>query len=396
MTDAVRRLLGSAELRRLVDALVRRMERGRALTSVIVLTGVDGDERAAIAALYGRLPGTGATVRVDLDRLDAIVRRSGVALSLADAVVLLRGPVVVRAEEAERIRAQWERAFSALDQLLAVRPEYAAWVDRLRGAGLVQRLVRTPDAGGTLLARVVQVLAILPVEGESLQRLAARTLGSAHALDRGAPESTLVLSALRGDASGDGSPQDRRRLWQRVGVALDALSSTVLVHRLPLPGAWGQLTASGEPVVLTLRHVQKMDVAVPAHPVFVCENPSVVEAAVREIPEATASLVCVGGQPSLAADLLLRRLAPAGLRYHGDFDWGGIRIANRVHERAGFEPWRYRTADYDAFDGPITPLTGTAADAVWDPGLRPALERRGARVEEEQFLEQLLADLADS
>jgi uncharacterized protein (TIGR02679 family) len=128
--------------------------------------------------------------------------------------------------------------------------------------------------------------------------------------------------------------------------------------------------------------------------VFVCENPSVVEAAAREIPGGGAPLVCVGGQPSLAADLLLRRLAPAGLRYHGDFDWGGIRIANRIHDRSGFEPWRYRSADYEASDGPASPLTGTPVDAAWDPGLRHALERRGVRVEEEQHLDVLLADLA--
>src|SRR5690606_21911863 len=146
---------------------------------------------------------------------------------LGEAITLLRGPVVVRAEEAERVRAQWDRAFGAFDALLAVRPQHAAWVDRLRASGLVQRLVRTPDAGGVLLERVVRVLAILPTEGESLQRLAVRTLGSAHALDRGTPESTLVLSALRGDATADGSPQERRRLWQGVGVALDELSSTV-------------------------------------------------------------------------------------------------------------------------------------------------------------------------
>lgn len=66
-----------------------------------------------------------------------------------------------------------------------------------------------------------------------------------------------------------------------------------------------------------------------------------------------------------------------------------------MHERAGFAPWRYRTSDYEAFERPASPLTGTAADAVWDAGLRSALEHRGVRVEEEQFLEQMLADLAD-
>lgn len=394
--DRVQRLLGAPALTRVIDLLVRRCERGRPLAGILSVPDADSDERFAIAALFGRSPGSGTSARVDLDRLDAIVRDSGAAPSLRAAVERLRGPIIVRPKEAERMRQRWDAAYACLDPLLRERPEYRAWAIRLRETGLVRRLAGGPDAAETLLERVAFVLAALPADGESLQRLAVRTLGSAHALDRGTAESTLVLSAVRGDAAADGSVQERRRLWQTVGVALDELSSTVLVHRLPLLGALGELTAAGEPVVLTLRQMRTMDVIAPAAPVFVCENPSVVEAAAREIPRSSAALVCVGGQPSFAADLLLRRLAPAGLRYHGDFDWGGIRIANRIHNRFGFEPWRYLAADYDASDGPGSVLTGTPVDAAWDPGLRGALERRGIRIEEERNLDVLLADLASA
>lgn len=390
----VQRLLGTPALVRLVDVLVRRLERGRPLSGILVVADVNAEERSAIAGLFGRRPGSAASASVDLDRLDAIVARSGAAPSLSAAVDQLRGPVLVRADEAERMRRRWEAAYSRLSPLLADRPQYAPWALRVRDSGLVRRLARTPEAAGELLDQVAQVLAALPADGESLQRLAVRILGSAHGLDRGTAESTLVLSAIRGESAPDGSVEHRRRLWASVGVALDELSSTVLVHRLPLPGALGELTAAGEPVVMTLRQLRGMNVPLTSDPVFVCENPSVVEAAAREIPGGGASLICVGGQPSLAADMLLRRLAPAGLRYHGDFDWGGLRIANRVYERAGFEPWRYRSADYEASDGPSTPLAGSPVDARWDPDLRFVLERRGIRIEEERNLDLLLSDLA--
>jgi len=88
-------------------------------------------------------------------------------------------------------------------------------------------------------------------------------------------------------------------------------------------------------------------------------------------------------------------VASAGVRYHGDFDWGGLRIANRVHELFGFEPWRYSASDLDeSAHVPGTDLKGSPVDARWDAAIRPALERRGSRLEEEQVIDQLLADLS--
>jgi len=143
-----------------------------------------------------------------------------------------------------------------------------------------------------------------------------------------------------------------------------------------------------------LRH---LPIRTPRSPVFVCENPSVVDAAARELGEVGPPLVCIQGQPSLAAGVLLTTLADAGLRYHGDFDWGGVRIANRMHQQFGFEPWRYGTADLDrAADLPGVALKGKPVDARWDEKLRPALESRATRLEEEQVIDLLVADLSVS
>ena len=45
---------------------------------------------------------------------------------------------------------------------------------------------------------------------------------------------------------------------------------------------------------------------------------------------------------------LLDLLAADGCRfaYHGDFDWGGLRIARSVIDRYGAEPWRFQRDDY--------------------------------------------------
>ncbi|MFT3798067.1 TIGR02679 family protein [Microbacterium sp.] len=397
--ERVERLLGAPDLTGLIDVLARRVARGLPLSGRITLP-VAVEDGAAVAALFGQRPRGGASVLVDLDRLDEIVRDSGAATSLLTAVEQLRGPIAVR-EHADRLRQAWDAAYATLDPLVASRPALAGWAAGLRSRGTVRRLVDTPDAGAHLLQRVMHVLSNLPTDGEALPRLAARLLGSAHALDLGTPEASLVLSALSTHGGGLGAAEERRgarqrrELWASVGVAVDELSSTVLVHRLALPGSLGDLTGAGEPVVLTLRQLRSLEVAVPRVPVFVCENPSVVDAAARELGAASRPLVCIQGQPSLAADLLLRRIAPAGLRYHGDFDWGGVRIANRIHAGPGFEPWRYRTVDLEQFaDLPGAPLKGAPVEARWDGGVLAALKSRAVRLEEEQVIDVLLADLA--
>lgn len=63
----------------------------------------------------------------------------------------------------------------------------------------------------------------------------------------------------------------------------------------------------------------------------------------------------------------LRSLREAGCRYHGDFDWPGLRIAHALHQRIPWTQWRYTAADYVAVvEG--TPLSRALAG-------RPALCR---------------------
>lgn len=132
----------------------------------------------------------------------------------------------------------------------------------------------------------------------------------------------------------------------------------------------------------------------------VCENRSVMEATADRLGSGSAPLVCLSGEPTTAGRRLIAALAASGtrLRYHGDFDPDGVAIANRIIGRA-VEPWRFGTDDYlaavastRALDG----LRGSAVDASWDPQLGSAMSAAGAVVYEEQVLDALIADLAQS
>ncbi|MDF3292259.1 TIGR02679 family protein [Streptomyces silvisoli] len=416
MTDLprLRRLLGGPETAWLLDRARDRLANGRPLDTPATLKAATLEQRRAVELLLGRRLRSGSSLTVPLAEVDRVLRESlACPDGLAAAVVALTGPVADRRAQDNALAAAWKRALSELDHpAVADRVELAPWRAKVEATGLLKRLSGgDPAAAQQLAADTVRVLSALPADGLTLPVLAARTLGDAHALDDGRPLGALVLSGVRalaalpaGTATG---AEGRRAAWAAVGVALDDLSSRVLVLGLPgsTRGTTGRILATaregGEPCVLTLRQIttQQPELGLTEHTiVHVCENPAVLAAAADELGPDCPPLVCVEGNPSAAARTLLTHIAGQGhpIAYHGDFDWGGIRIATGILRLPTATPWRYDTPSYLAAveRGLGTPLTtGTPAPTHWDPALAPALTQHTIRVEEEHLLDQLLADL---
>jgi uncharacterized protein (TIGR02679 family) len=133
--------------------------------------------------------------------------------------------------------------------------------------------------------------------------------------------------------------------------------------------------------------------------VYVCENPNLVAIAADRLGRACAPLVCTEGMPAAAQRTLLSQLALAGarLRYHGDFDWPGVRIANHVMREHRAQPWRFGAADYLAAIQ-IAPRRGQrlgakAIAASWDDALMPAMRHHRIPIAEEMLAASLLEDL---
>ncbi|MER5913133.1 TIGR02679 family protein [Streptomyces sp. NPDC001982] len=397
--DRLDRLLGDPGLVWLVERVRRRMERDEPLTGPVTLAAPTTAERAAAERLLGRGPGAGRSLTVRLDAVDAVLRHSGISPEgLAAAVIALTGPIARLADVREQEANAWQNAYAPLATL---RPELSEWADRLRQDGLVRRLARTPQAAKTLLTNATTALRALPAApAVSLPAFAATALGDAHALDDGTPLATIVLSgvrALTGFPDGNGA-EWRREAWASAGLLRDALSSTVLTLGLRGTPALDWMTDAGEPAVLTLRQLTHNPPRTAPTVVYVCENPTVLATAADTHGPTCPPLVCLQGQPSAAALTLLRHLHSHGstLRYHGDFDWGGLRIADALLRRVPWQPWRYTAADYRtaaAVTPLASPLTGTPATAAWDPDLAVALAELGVRIEEETVLDTLLADL---
>ena len=415
------RLLGGEPTAWLVRRARDRLEAGRPLTGTVTLTGATEEQRRAVERLTGRPPRSGTSLSVSLPEVDRVLRGSGAAPGgLAEAVVLLTGPLRDRDRDRMDTASAWAAAFAPLDDAVAGRAELAAWRAWLDATGVVRRLAPSPDVALPLLNQVAAVLRRLPSPGVPIGRLAAECCGDAHALDDGHPAGTLALSAVRALAglpfAAEMSADSRRTGWAAAGVHLDDLSSLVLCVGLPgdTHTALGRLLTlyreTGQPAMLTLRQLRSHDEVLSAGLVRVCENPVVIAAAADELGRCCPPLVCVGGQPSAAGWKLLDLLAAGGaeFRYHGDFDWGGIRIASAVRQRVSqgrsrWQPWRF---DRDAYEAAATTasavqaaarlprLAGEPVATPWDPGLAAAMARHAVRIEEELSLDTLLADLA--
>lgn len=408
-------------LRRIWVVLRERIEaRGLPAQGRVVLTGLTREERHAATALVGR-PVTASRLTIELAELDAwLAERSGIGGLVAVVESATGAPVVDRREVRARRAADREAPLALARELLAGEPWFEVWIDGVRRSGVLSRTADPAAAvrhAAAALARLPGVTAgtIPPeatvgtgppsapvgVEPAAISRteLATAVGGSAHALDEGTAAAALVLRALaaRADQPVPSTTAERRDLWERFGVRVDLVSTTCLTLGLRATGpvaARLRLAAdAGDPVHLTPWDLRRCTLELPPT-VLVCENPRVLEA-VAERFGGSVPVVCTSGQPVLAVLDVLRALAGARLRYHGDFDWPGIAIANRLVAESGVVPWRMGAADYLAGLGQARlPLAGAPVEPTWDVELGAAMRHHRVAVHEEAVVGAVLADLS--
>jgi uncharacterized protein (TIGR02679 family) len=367
----------------------------------VTVTIASRESRHALGALLGRTV-TRERMAIDLAELDArLASRSGQP-GLAAVLEALSGrPLRDRRREREELTQRREEPLSLAMSLLEA-PWVEPWVAGLRRTGL---LTNRPD-GGRLIADAAVVLREVTAERlpRSRVELGGQLLGNSHALDEDRP---LHLVVLRGLAAAAGvalpaSARDRRDLWQSYGVMPDLISSTCLTLGLrtigddPVSERLRLAAEAGDPVHLTAWDLRRCELTLGSdRSVLVCENPRVLEA-VAETYGGQRPVVCTSGEPNTVVMTVLERLVPAArLRYHGDFDWAGIAITNRLVARAAVEPWLMTASDYETGLQAGSPvLLDTPVEPSWDPELGAAMRLHGVAVHEESVLAALLAQLS--
>ena len=414
-------------LARVWELIANRLERnGIRPTGRLVVADLDRSERHALGDLLGRTV-TSARASIDLGVLDRrLSERAGVGL--VEAVEQVRGQPLVDRPQRRAVRAgRREEPFRAAEQWLvdhpgALWPWLVPWLEGLRRDG---SLTRDPDPTPLLLSALEILWSRRDALGQgdadggdesgrggsrfratpvARTELAARTAYDAHALDADRRLSTIVLRALaaRSGIELSSGAAERRALWESAGVVADSVSSTCLTWGLLGPGlpapapAAAHVAAFGRrwrPVHLTWWDLEAGARLEAGQDLIVCENPRVLEAIAQAGIE--IGVVCTSGRPNLVVIEVLTRALSAGarMRYHGDFDWPGVAMANDAVGRFGAAPWLMGVDDYLATPGSLT-LVGSTVEPSWDPELGPAMRRRGLAVHEEAMMERLLDALS--
>lgn len=371
----------------------------------------DEATREAVGELYGR-PMWGQGTRISVSKLDAqLTEKTG--LSLVNVLEILHDrPVTrstgeVRDERRDSVISVLRSALS--EHGLAGAPWAESWVQWVHQFGRV-----ADDELDVVARRAAAVLAELALDRHPTSWIArsdlATRLGDAYQLDSGTTLSRVVLraAATAREVESPGNERERRALWERCGVTMEAVSATVLCWALPLPGedAWScgvhQRTALGLPTHFTHLdlHAAPERLVAAGTTIAVCENPRVLEAAAQQ--NIQHPLVCVSGYPATVAAELLGKLTADGarLRYHGDLDWPGVAIARSLWTNHDVDLWRMAAADYReavnlaaATRTDLPTLAGEPTDTPWDTDLAELMGLAGRAVEEETVLPTLLDDL---
>lgn len=430
LPESLRAYLSTPDLAPLWDAVRRRLERNNLAPRGSVLVNLTYQAAEDLSGLLRRTVAEGR-VKVPLADLDVALRSSTAAAGLVAVVAeLTGGPLVDRKAAGAALRASRQGVWELWEESLQLAglqggPWVPAWQDGVRRTGMLTRAGATaPMVIEQTMAVLTTLTAVVPLAEQDvaavrrsipvapsfeLAELASRSCADAHALDDGRVTTALVLRALAA-ATGEPLPTNaarRRELWALVGVSPDAVSGTLLVWALRPPGSgrWAQMMRTrAELGIVTHVTLQEWLIASEqpwarrGERVHVCENPQVVQAAVRA--GTTRPILCTSGNPATVATLALDKLVSDGVDvvYHGDFDTVGVRIAGRLFNR-GLRPWRFSDQDYlDALSSTdvssTLALTGEPPETPWSPGLSSAMRSHGQAVHEEAIMELLLHDLA--
>lgn len=404
----------------LLLALREKSRSARGLHGTIVLTEPDAAARTVLSGLLGRdfsaasVPGE---LRLSVRELQAAWQRSRFqSLGLEDVLQAYFGGYLSHQQDKAREEEIRQRFFDGLMREIK-EPSMIAWLNHSVQNGPAYRLLmrhykEQPDELRHILIWLAPGLARLPLQPPgSVAVFAAELCRDPHALDVGSLGAQLLyhILAFRQGCAFPDTAESRQELLFRVGIISNELMNFTIcsgfhaADGVDLHEGWEAFYRCDEPLNISLRNLATITrVWSDSDEIFIFENPSVFAYVQEQCRDLKPALICSNGQVKLSTWSLLDKALHPGLRIHyaGDFDVGGLLIAESFRHRYGERLvfWRYSVQDYRRVlsDKPIPPQRVKLLEKVRSPELLPLVaamreEKRAAF--QESLLEEYVKDV---
>lgn len=320
----------------------------------VVLKNASEEERRAIGGVVGRIY-EDKDIRITLKDFDKALLNSRFRIGLEELLKLcFKNEIITRSDRITAEENEKEEFFKG------VCGEYtdtasAGWLQYMMKKKLVfikrynedKELLRHDIA---IVCRAIERLGnpqLLPV-------FSAEVSGDPHMLDETSSCGQLfnhALMYLTGVEHIKGA-YGRSELLEKVGLYSDMVSSFVYCRNIRLYDNIGEHPAykafleRNEPFTLNIGNLTGIKRAEALNDiVYIVENPAVFTALSQKTKG--VSLICTAGQPKGACISLLSLLGGTRMYYSGDFDMGGINIAERLFGLfKNMLPWHFGPEDY--------------------------------------------------
>lgn len=375
----------------------------------VVLKNASDEERNAIGGVVGKVY-EDDDIKVSLKAFDYALLNSRFCISLEQLLKLyFKNEIVTRSD---RIAAQEHEKEKFFKDICGKYTDdaSAAWLQYMLKKKTV--FIKRYNEDKELLRHDIDIVceAIGAIgrlgRPQLLPVFAAELSGDPHMLDDAASCGQLfnhALMYLTGVEQIKGI-SGRSELLEKVGLYSDMVSSFVYCKNIRLYDGNGEHPAykafleRDEAFTLNIGNLAGIDNAAALNnTVYIVENPAVFTALSRRTKG--VSLICTAGQPKGAGISLLGLLDNVRMYYSGDFDMGGINIAERLFRMFGnMHPWHFGSEDYMAAlsDKQLTDTAVRSLSGMRNACLKETIQlmlKTGYTGYQENIVEQLIDDL---
>lgn len=246
----------------------------------------------------------------------------------------------------------------------------------------------------SLLGLVAAALSMLPDHYERLPFFANRVIGNPHALDWSTDAGKVFLQALSflADGAAYDTVEDKNNLLYVFHLLRDDILNFATVFGLQALNRhenisyWQAAAQSLSPLNLPFRELVRAEQILPfkgnvgaGFPVFIVENSGVFSTLIDTLQERrkVVPLLCLHGQMKTASWMLLDRLAASGATfwYSGDFDPGGLMIAQKLRQRyERVKLWHFAAGEYQRTKNHLSECQLQRLQGIDDSDLQPIVK----------------------